>query len=89
MLLLDGLRRILRRVVQSEQQSLKTPPTTETKARRTPQNSPTFGARRLIREFDLPISHCALERNWREHGLMKKRRRKYQRKQDLAHIKAS
>ena len=26
---------------------------------------PTFGARRLIREFDLPISHGALERIWR------------------------
>ena len=50
---------------------------------------PTFGARRLIREFDLPISHGALERIWRERGLLKKHRRKYQRKQDLAHIKAS
>jgi transposase len=49
---------------------------------------PTFGARRLIREFDLPISHGALERIWHEHGLIEKRRRKYQRKQDLAHIKA-
>src|SRR5579863_4887311 len=49
---------------------------------------PTFGARRLIREHDLPISHRALERIWRVHGLLKKRRRKYQRKQDLAHIKA-
>ena len=50
---------------------------------------PTFGARRLIREFDLRIGHGALERIWREHGLLEKRRRKYQRKQDLAHIKAS
>jgi transposase len=50
---------------------------------------PTFGARRLIREFDLPISHRALDRIWRAHGLLKKRRRKYQRKQDLAHIKAT
>jgi hypothetical protein len=49
---------------------------------------PTFGARRLIREFDLPIGHDALERIWRGHGLIHKRRRKYQRKQDLAHIKA-
>src|SRR5579863_6317990 len=49
---------------------------------------PTFGARRLIREHDLPISHRALERICRVHGLLKKRRRKYQRKQDLAHIKA-
>jgi transposase len=49
----------------------------------------TFGARRLIREFDLPLSHGALERIWRQHGLLHKRRRKYQRKQDLAHIKAT
>jgi len=39
---------------------------------------PTFGSRRLIREFDLPISHRALERIWREHRLLKKRRRKYE-----------
>ena len=50
---------------------------------------PTFGARRLIREFDLPLSHGALERIWRVHGLIAKRRRKYQKKQDLAHIKAT
>jgi hypothetical protein len=49
---------------------------------------PTFGARRLIREFDLRIGHNALERIWHEHGLIEKRRRKYQRKQDLARIKA-
>ena len=49
----------------------------------------TFGARRLIREFDLPLSHRALERIWRAHGLLQKRQRKYQRKQDLAHIKAT
>ena len=49
----------------------------------------TFGARCLIREFDLPLSHRALERIWRQHGLLKKRQRKYQRKQDLAHIKAT
>jgi transposase len=49
----------------------------------------TFGARRLIREFELPLSHRALERIWRQHGLLKKRQRKYQRKQDLAHIKAT
>ena len=53
------------------------------------QQLPTFGARRLIREFDLPLSHRSLERIWRAHGLLHKRRRKYQRKQDLAHIKAS
>jgi transposase len=53
------------------------------------QQLPTFGARRLIREFDLPLSHGALERIWRQHGLVKKRRRKYQRKQDLAALKAT
>src|SRR5712664_3564203 len=36
------------------------------------QQLPTFGARRLIREFDLPMSHRALERIWRAHGLLKK-----------------
>jgi hypothetical protein len=49
---------------------------------------PTFGAARLRREFDLPLSHMAIQRIWREQGLMQKRRRKYQRKQDLAPIKA-
>ena len=53
--------------------------------RKTP---PTFSARRLIRECDFHVGHGALERIWREQGLMEKRRRKYQRKQDLAHIKA-
>jgi transposase len=49
----------------------------------------TFGARRLIREFHLPLSHRALERIWRQHGLRKKRPRKYPRKQDLAHLQAT
>jgi transposase len=70
-------------------QSQKTPPTTEAQLVELRKTLPTFGSRRLIREFALPISHGALERLWREHGLLKKRRRKYQRKQDLAHIKAS
>jgi len=70
------------------QQSLKTPAALEAPLVELRKTLPTFGARRLIREFDLPISHGALERIWRDHGLMPKRRRKYQRKQDLAHIKA-
>jgi|SRR5579859_514215 len=60
-------------------QSQKTPPTTEAQLVELRKTLPTFGSRRLIREFDLPISHRALERIWREHGLLKKRRRKYQR----------
>jgi transposase len=66
----------------------KTPAQREAQLVELRKTLPTFGARRLIREFDLPISHGALERIWRVHGLIKKRRRKYQRKQDLAHIKA-
>ncbi len=50
---------------------------------------PTFGAQRLKREWDLPLSHVALQRIWRQHGLIKKRRRKYQRQQDLAAFKAT
>ncbi len=67
----------------------KTPPEIERQVVELRQSLPTFGARRLIREFDLPLSHRALERVWRAHGLMPKRRRKYQRKQDLAAVKAT
>src|SRR5258708_25290723 len=69
-------------------QAQKTPPTTAAQLVELRKTLPTFGSRRLIREFDLPISHRALERIWREHGLLHKRQKKYQRKQDLAHIKA-
>jgi transposase len=69
-------------------QPQKTPPALEAQLLELRNILPTFGARRLQREFDLPVGHSAMERIWREHGLMKKRRRKYQRKQDLAHIKA-
>src|SRR6266478_1537908 len=53
------------------------------------QKLPTFGAARLKREFDLPVSHMAIQRIWREHGLIHPRRKKYQRKQDLAAVKAT
>jgi transposase len=66
----------------------KTPPAVEAPLVQLRKTLPTFGARRLIREFDLRIGHGALERIWRQHGLLQKRPRKYQRKQDLAHIKA-
>lgn len=69
-------------------QAQKTPAPQEAQLVELRKTLPTFGARRLIREFDLRIGHNALERIGREHGLLKKRRRKYQRKQDLAHIKA-
>ncbi len=70
-------------------QPRKTPPPLEQQLVALRRTLPTSGARRLICEFDLPLSHRALDRIWRAHGLLKKRRRKYQRKQDLAHIKAT
>jgi transposase len=50
---------------------------------------PSFGARRLKREWELPLGHGAIERIWREQGLIRPRRRKYQKKQDLAEWKRS
>jgi transposase len=48
----------------------------------------TFGAARLKRQFDLSISHMAIQRIWRQHGLLKKRRRKYQHRQAPGHLNA-
>ena len=31
---------------------------------------PTFGARRLQREWELPLGHMAIERILRQHGLL-------------------
>ncbi len=70
-------------------QPRKTSPEIERQVVELRQQLPTCGARRLVREFDLPLSHRALERIGRAHGLMPKRRRKYQRKQDLAARKAT
>ena len=50
---------------------------------------PTCSAQRLRCEFDLPASPGAAYRIWRQHGLVPKRRRKYQKKQDLAAVKAT
>ncbi len=68
---------------------LKTPAEIEQQVLALRRQLPTFGAARLRREFDLPVSHMAMQRIWREHGLLKSRKKKYQRKQDLAHIKAT
>jgi len=70
-------------------QPRKTPPEVEQPLLQLRQTLPTFGARRLLREFDLPVSHRTLERIWRVHQLLPKRRKKFQRKQDLAAIKAT
>jgi len=50
---------------------------------------PTFSARRLKQEWDLPLGHSAIERILHEHGLIQPRRRKYEKKQDLAKMKAT
>jgi transposase len=51
------------------------------------QQLPTLGAQRLKRERDQPLSHMAIQRILRHHGLLQPRRRRYQRKQDLAALK--
>ena len=70
-------------------QAGRTGPELEQRALELRRCLPTFGARRLIREFDLPLSHGAVERIWRAHGLLHRRRRKYQKKRDLAAVKAT
>ena len=67
----------------------KTPAAIEQQVLALRQKLPTFGAARLKREFDLTVSHMAIQRIWREHGLIRKRKRKYKRKQDLAAVKAT
>jgi transposase len=67
----------------------KTPPEVEQQLVAWRQRLPTFGAARLKREFDLRPSHTTIQRIWRQHGLIRKRRRPYQRKQDLAAVKAT
>lgn len=70
-------------------QPRQTPPDVEQRVVDLRRQLPTFGSRRLIQEFDLPLSHGALERIWHAHGLIRPRRKKYQRKQDLAAVKAA
>jgi transposase len=67
----------------------KTSPAVEQQVIVLRQKLPTFGATRLKREFDLPVSHIAIQRIWRAPGPIKKRPKKDQRKQDLAALKAT
>ena len=84
-----GLSGLQERSRAPHRQARRTGPELEQRALELRRRLPTFGARRLIREFDLPLSPGAVERIWRAHGLIPKRRRKYQKKQDLAAIKAT
>src|SRR5437879_12736744 len=56
----------------------KTPATLEAQLVELRKTLQHFGARRLIREFDLPIRHGALELICRTPGLTEQRRRKHQ-----------
>ena len=49
---------------------------------------PTFGARRIKDELDIPHSHVAVHRVLKQNGLVKKRRKKWKRKRDMRAIKA-
>jgi transposase len=66
----------------------KTPKSVEEKALRLRKRLPGFGPDRLAREFDLPCSGGALRRIFREHALVKKRRRRKQKQRDLRERKA-
>jgi hypothetical protein len=46
-----------------------------------------MGAETLKREHQLPVSHTAINRILRDHGLIVKRRKKHKRKKDLSEIK--
>jgi len=48
---------------------------------------PFMGAETLKREHQLPVSHTAINRILRDHGLIVKRRKKHKRKRDLSEIK--
>lgn len=50
---------------------------------------PSWGAARIKRDFDLPLSDKAIRRCWRDAGLLKRKRRKHHTKQDLRAIKAA
>lgn len=52
------------------------------------KTAPCYGAKRMKSFFDLKPSVGAIQRILRDHGLTKKKRRKYQKKNDLRAIKA-
>ena len=50
---------------------------------------PSWGAKRIKRDYELKISDKALRRIWREEGLLKRKRKKHQTKNDLRAVKAA
>ena len=53
------------------------------------KQSPGFGARRLIEEFDLPLGHNAAQRIINAHHLTRPPKRRHRRKNDLRAVKAA
>jgi len=53
------------------------------------KQTPGFGSRRLIAEFDLKIGHNALDRILRQRHLTRKPKRRHKRKNDLRAVKAA
>jgi len=53
------------------------------------KQTPGFGARRLIAEFDLPLGHNALQRIINAHQLTRPPKRRHRRKNDLRAVKAA
>lgn len=50
---------------------------------------PSWGACRIKRHFELPISDKAIRKIWRQAGVLKRKQRKHQTKQDLQAVKAA
>ena len=82
----EGLQEISRRPLRSPN---KTPPEIEALVIRQRKQTPGFGGRRLVEEFDLPVSHNVANRIIKAHGLTRKRRKKHHTKNDLRKVKAA
>ena len=65
----------------------KTSPALEKRIVNLRKRYPFKGAKRLKAMHNLPCSHEAISRILREHGLVRKRRKKHKRKKDLSKIK--
>jgi len=66
----------------------KTPPAIEEPVVALRQARPTWGAKRLKRDFELSCSHEAIRRIYREHDLIRPRKTKARTKHDLRAVKA-
>ena len=67
----------------------KTSPALEAKCVAKRKQTPGFGSRRLIAEFDLKIGHNALDRIFRQHHLTRPPKGRHKRKNDLRAVKAA